>query len=164
MHYIHLITYQNHIYLSVGFSLQRPLLLWSTVARASRLQQLRLLGSRAQTQQLQCTGLESEVTQWCPTLCNPLDLQAPLFMGFSRQEYWTGLPFPSPGDLPNPGIEPGSPALQADALPAEPPGKSQGRCEIRDLSRPGTKPKSSALAGRFFTSESPGASLKAYVI
>ena len=42
---------------------------------------------------------------------------------FSRQEYWSGLPFPSPGDLPNPGIEPSSPALQADALPYEPPGK-----------------------------------------
>ena len=41
-------------------------------------------------------------------------------MGFSRQEYWSGLPFPSPGDLPNPAIEPGSPALQADSLPAEP--------------------------------------------
>ena len=43
--------------------------------------------------------------------------------GFSRQEHWSGLPFPSPGDLPDPGIEPGSPALQADALPSEPPGK-----------------------------------------
>ena len=42
--------------------------------------------------------------------------QAPLSMGFSRQEYWSGLPFPSPGDHPNPGIEPGSPALEADAL------------------------------------------------
>ena len=42
--------------------------------------------------------------------------QAPLSMGFSRQEYWSGLPFPSPGDLPDPGIEPRSPALQADAL------------------------------------------------
>ena len=49
--------------------------------------------------------------------------QAPLSMGFSRQEYWSGLPFPSPGDLPNSGIEPESPALQADALPSEPPGK-----------------------------------------
>ena len=48
--------------------------------------------------------------------------QAPLSMGFSREEYWRGLPFPSPGDLPDPGIEPGSPALQADALPSEPPG------------------------------------------
>ena len=43
-------------------------------------------------------------------------------MGFSRQEYWSGLPFPSPGDLPDPGIEPGSPAVQADALTSEPPG------------------------------------------
>ena len=49
--------------------------------------------------------------------------QASLSMGFSRQEYCSGLPFPSPGDLPNPGIEPRSPALQADALPSEPPGK-----------------------------------------
>ena len=47
--------------------------------------------------------------------------QAPLSMGSSRQEYWSGLPFPSPGDLPNPGIEPRSPTLQADALPSEPP-------------------------------------------
>ena len=47
-------------------------------------------------------------------------------MGFSRQEYWSGLPFPSPGDLPDPGIEPGSPASQADALPSEPPGKPNG--------------------------------------
>ena len=49
--------------------------------------------------------------------------QAPLSMGFSRQEYWRGLPFPSPGDLPNPGIKPRSPALEADALTSEPPGK-----------------------------------------
>ena len=48
---------------------------------------------------------------------------APLSMGFSRQEYWNGLPFPSPGDLPKPGTEPGSPTLQADALPSEPPGQ-----------------------------------------
>jgi len=46
--------------------------------------------------------------------------QALRSVGFSRQEYWSGLPFPSPGDLPNPGIEPGSPALQADTLPSEP--------------------------------------------
>ena len=49
--------------------------------------------------------------------------KAPLSMEFSRQEYWSGLPYPSPGDLPDPGIEPGSPTLQADALPSEPPGK-----------------------------------------
>ena len=48
--------------------------------------------------------------------------QAPLSMGFSRQEYWSGLPFPSPGDLPDPGIKPGSPAFQADALTSESPG------------------------------------------
>ena len=48
--------------------------------------------------------------------------QAPPSMGFSRQDCWSGLPFPSPGDLPDPGIEPGSPTLQADALPSEPPG------------------------------------------
>ena len=55
--------------------------------------------------------------------------QAPPSMGFSRQEYWSGLPFPSPGDLPNPRIEPGSPALQADALTSE-PAKSEG-CQGR---------------------------------
>ena len=49
--------------------------------------------------------------------------QAPLSMGFFRQEYWSGLPFPSPGDLPNPGIEPGFPTLEADDLTSEPPGK-----------------------------------------
>ena len=47
--------------------------------------------------------------------------QARLSIGFSRQEYWSGLPFPSPGDLPDPGIEPRSPTLQAGALPSEPP-------------------------------------------
>ena len=54
-------------------------------------------------------------TQWT------VALQTPLPMGFSRQEYWSGLPFPSSGDLPDPGIEPRSPALQADALTSEPP-------------------------------------------
>ena len=49
--------------------------------------------------------------------------QAPLSMGFSRQEYWSELPFPSPGDLPDPGIKLGSPALQVDSLPSESPGK-----------------------------------------
>ena len=51
--------------------------------------------------------------------------QAPTSMGFSRQEYWSGLLFPSPGYLPDPGIEPRSPALQTDALPSEPPGGVQ---------------------------------------
>ena len=54
---------------------------------------------------------ESEVAQLCPTLCDPMD--------FSRPEYWSGWPFLSPGDLPNPEIKPRSPTLQADSLPAE---------------------------------------------
>ena len=56
------------------------------------------------------------VAQSCPTLATPWTLacQAPLSMGFSRQEYWGGLPCPSPGNLPNPGIEPRSPTLHAD--------------------------------------------------
>ena len=67
---------------------------------------------------------ESEVAQSCPTLCDPMDIahQVPPSMGFSRQEYWSGLPFPFPGDHPNPGSEPMSPALWADALLSEPPG------------------------------------------
>ena len=62
----------------------------------------------------------SEVAQSCPTL-RPWTVayQVSPSMGFSRQGYWSGLPFPSPGDLPGPGIEPRSPALQADALPSE---------------------------------------------
>ena len=65
------------------------------------------------------------VTKSCLTVVTPWTVarQAPLSMGFSRQEYWSGLPFPSPGDLPNPGIESMSPALQADSLLIEPPGK-----------------------------------------
>ena len=68
---------------------------------------------------------ESEVVQSCPTLATPWTAayQAPPSMGFSRQEYRSGVPSPSPGDLPDPGIKPGSPALQADTLPSEPPGK-----------------------------------------
>ena len=69
---------------------------------------------------------ESEVAQSCPTFCDPVDCvarQAPPSMGFPKQEYWSGLPFPSPGDLPHPGIEPRSPTLQAYALSSEPPGK-----------------------------------------
>ena len=61
------------------------------------------------------------VTKLCLTLATPWTVvcQAPLSMGFSRQEYWSGLPFLSPGDLPDPGIEPGSSALQSDSLPTE---------------------------------------------
>ena len=61
----------------------------------------------------------------CLTLVTPWTVacQVPLSMGFSGQEFWTGLPFPSPGDLPDPGIEPASPVLQKHSLPTEPPGK-----------------------------------------
>ena len=65
------------------------------------------------------------VAQSCLTSCDPWTVacQASLSTGFSRQEYWSGLPFPSLGDLPSPGIKPGSPALQRDSWPSEPPGK-----------------------------------------
>ena len=69
---------------------------------------------------------ESEVAQLCLTLCNPIDYiayQVPPSVEFSRQEYWSGLPLPSLGDLPDPGIEPRSPALKADALLSGPSGK-----------------------------------------
>ena len=62
------------------------------------------------------------VAQSCPTLCDPTDCiacQGPLSMGFSRQEYWGGLPFPFPEHLPDPGIKPGSSTLQADSLLSE---------------------------------------------
>ena len=65
-------------------------------------------------------------SQSCPSLCNPMDCSQPgasLSMGFPRQEYCSGLPSPSPGDLPDPGIEPGSPASWMDSLLTEPPGK-----------------------------------------
>ena len=58
------------------------------------------------------------VAKLCPTLLTPWTVArwAPLSVGFPRREYWSGLPFPSPGDLPNPGIKPVSPALQGDSL------------------------------------------------
>ena len=65
------------------------------------------------------------VAQSCPTLCDTMDYSTPgsSVHGIVRQEYWSGLPFPFPGDLPDPGIEPRFPALQADALPSELLGK-----------------------------------------
>ena len=68
---------------------------------------------------LSCSVVSNSATPWT------VAPQAPLSMGFSRQEYWSGLPCPPPGDLPNPGIEPRSPTLQADSLLSEPPGKSK---------------------------------------
>ena len=73
----------------------------------------RFLGATTITSNMQI-GKESEVNQMCPTLCDPMDCslnQVPPSKGFSRQEYCSGLPFPSLGDLPYPGIEPGSPTL-----------------------------------------------------
>ena len=64
----------------------------------------------------------AEFAQSCPTLCDPMDYIVHQAPPSSRQEYWSGLPFPSPGNLPDPRIEPRSPALQADALTSEPPG------------------------------------------
>ena len=85
---------------------------------------------------LQCMKVksESEVTQSCPTLRDPMDCspQASLSMGFSRQEYWSGLPFPFPGDLPDPGIDPTSPAspvLAGRFFTTEPRGSTPGLCQ-----------------------------------
>ena len=84
--------------------------------------------------------------------------QAPLSMEFSRQVYWSGLPFPSPENLPDPLIEPGSPALQADFLPAELPGKP---AQIYGMALAGRLEKemathSSVLAQRIPWTEEPG--------
>ena len=67
-----------------------------------------------------CRERKQELVSCVQRSATPGTIQS---MEFSRPEYWSGLPFPSPGDLPNPGIEPRSPTLQADSLPAEPPGK-----------------------------------------
>ena len=82
--------------------------------------------------------MSDSVTPWTAAY------QAPPSMEFSRQEYWSGLPFPSPGDLPNPGIKPGSPTLHADALLSEPLGKpmrlrGSGKLEIEAGQTGGTK-------------------------
>ena len=80
-------------------------------------------------------------------------------MEFSRPEYWRGLPFPSPGDLPNPGFEPGSPALEADSLLSEPQGKLKILKPIPspgDLPGPGTEPGFPALQADSLPAEPPG--------
>ena len=88
--------------------------------------------------------------------------QAPLSMGFSRQEYWSGLPCPPPGDLPKPGIEPRSPALQADSLLSEPLGKLLRILEwvvfpfSKGSSDPGIEPGSPALQADSLPAELPG--------
>ena len=95
--------------------------------------------TRDQTR-ISCTVCKRLVTQSCLTLCSLMDCSPAGLLcpwGFSRQEYWSGLPCPPPGELPNPGMEPRSPTLQADSLPIELPGK----------------PSSPALAGRFLNKE-----------
>ena len=76
----------------------------------------------------------SEVAQSCPTLCDPVDCSLPgsSVHGVLQAKYWSGLPFPSPGDLPDPGIEPRSPTLQAGALTSEPPGKPESKEGSKD--------------------------------
>ena len=87
------------------------------------------------------------VAKSCPTLGIPWTVarQAPLTMGFSRQEYWSGVPFPSPGDLPDPGIKPGSPALQADSFPTELPGKPSEKIKTLPFKQGHQKFSSSVL-------------------
>ena len=98
--------------------------------------------------------------QSCPTSCDPMDCSPPgsLSMGFSRQEYWSGLLRPSPGDLLNPGIEPKFPKLQADSffhLLSEPPGKPKNTgvgslSPLQGTSKPGIEPKSHTLQAASF--------------
>ena len=78
------------------------------------------------TEQQQNNITQHAVTQLCPTFCNPMDCSPP--------GSWSGLPSPPPGDLSNPGIYPRSPALQADSLPAEPPGKPSSSKDFPDSS------------------------------
>ena len=68
--------------------------------------------------------MKVKISQLCPTLWDPIDCSPPGSMEFSRQEYWSRYPLPSPGDLPNPGVEPRYPALQADSFLSEPSRKS----------------------------------------
>ena len=101
--------------------------MWKKKMKLSKVNQLILpyTMSMAECQSLSCVRLYA--TPWT------VACQAPLSMRFSRQEYWSELPCTSPGDLPDPGIEPRSPALQAYSLPSEPPGK-QSRKSILSMS------------------------------
>ena len=96
------------------------------------------------------------VTQSCLTLCNPMDCSpgGSSVHGILRQEHWSRLPFPSPGDFPNPEIKPRSPSLQADSLPSEPPARPENtrvgglsvlQCKNQFPPNPGTEPGSPAL-------------------
>ena len=89
--------------------------------------------------------MKVKVAQLCPTLCDPMD-----YTVFSRPEYWNGEPFPSPGDLPNPGIEPRSPTVQADSFLFELPGKPLVPKE----------PTKSSSTGRISNKHLPGLEMK----
>ena len=113
-----------------------------------------------------CSCVRVFVTLWS------VGQQAPLSRGFSRQEYWSGLPFPPPGDLRSPGMEPMSPALQADSLPAEPQGSprilewvaisfSRGYSQPRDRT---SISGSFCIAGGFFTTKPQGKHILLYYI
>ena len=91
--------------------------------------------------QVDLVVVKVKVTQLCPAVCNPMDYTV---HGILRPEYWSGQPFPSPGDLPNPGIKPRSPALQGDYLPSQLPGKPKNT-GVGNLS---------LLQGNFLTQES----------
>ena len=103
------------------------------------------------------------IPQLCPTLCDPMEPVRLLCQwGFSRREYRSGLPCPPPGDLPNPGINPRSPASQVDSLPAEPQGKPKNtgvsglNPSPADLSDSGIKLGSLALQADSLPAELPG--------
>ena len=112
----------------MGASTVHPQVSWNPLEIFHVQAKVRVPGSRA----LPLKGAQSAPWSACVSCSvmsdslRPVDSshQAPLSMGFSRREYWSGLPFPSPGDLPESGIEPGFPVLQADSLPSEPPGKT----------------------------------------
>ena len=105
------LTFCNPMDSSVSGILKAIILEWVAISFSSAMK----AKVKVKVKSLSCVRLFA--TPW--TIAH----QAPPSMGFSRQEYWSGLPFPSPGDLPDPGIEPGSPALQADPLTSKPAGK-----------------------------------------
>ena len=95
-----------------------------TYMEAQKVQNYIQMANKTNEKVLNSTKVQSEVTQSCPML-QPMDYmvcQAPLSMGFSKLEYWTGLPFPSPGITLTQRSNPGLPHCQADSLPSEPPG------------------------------------------
>ena len=110
---------------------------------ATDLQQADLVES--QLGRLLAVCVHAKSLQSCPTLCDPVALQAPPSVGFSRQECWRGLPCPPPGGLPDPGMEPGSPALQAYSLLSEPPGKPIGGKKKKSETLPWIKKVNSIL-------------------